>query len=44
MYMSKKSWIGLILFAITTVALIALNQYVLNMTHGCYNMFDVLFM
>jgi hypothetical protein len=44
MYMSKQSWIGLILLAMTTVALIALNQYVLSMTNGCYNALDVLFM
>ena len=35
---------ALILLSVTVAALIALNAYVLNFTHGTYNMFDVLFM
>lgn len=35
---------ALILLSVTVAALIALNAYALNLTHGNYNMFDILFM
>jgi len=43
MRFSKISWIGLALAALCVVALVAMNAYVLDFTHGCYNAFTILF-
>lgn len=41
---SKTSWICLVLLAIGTLAMLYLNSYVLEMTHGCYNAIEILFL
>lgn len=43
MKMSKISWICLGLMIVCIGALVALNFYVLDMTHGCYNAFELTF-
>lgn len=40
----KKTLFTIAMLAICVGGLIAVNSYVLNITHGCYNAFDVLFM
>lgn len=41
--LNKHIIISLILLKACTAGLIALNNYVLDMTHGCYNIFKILF-
>ena len=36
--------IGTALLVVVLAAMLQLNQDILNMTRGCYNMFDILFM
>jgi hypothetical protein len=42
MKMSKTSWICLALIIVCAIGLLAINSYVLNMTHDCYNVIDVM--
>lgn len=44
MRLSKTSWICIGLIVLITAMLFQLNHDVLIMTHGCYNIFDILFM
>ena len=43
-HFTKAHAIALVLMAATVAGLIALNAYVLDMTQGCYNIIDILFM
>ena len=40
-HLSKTSVVCLVLIAVAAIALIALNAYVLDMTNGCYNAFEL---
>lgn len=40
--MFKSVWFPLALVAVIIITIVALNAYVLDFTHGYYNMFDVM--
>ena len=42
--MSKISWICAVLAVACLSVLIAMDLYVADLTHGCYNILDILFM
>ena len=44
MMMSKTSWICLGILVLLVGALVALDAYCLEMTQGCYNALDILFL
>ena len=43
-HFSKQAWIAIALMAIIIAIVYRLNLDILSMTHGYYNMFDILFM
>ena len=43
-YTNKHVWISLALIAIIIAIMYQFNRDILSMTHGNYNMFDILFM
>ena len=42
--MNKANWICTALAGLIVIALVVINAYVLEMTHGFYNAIDILFM